>query len=506
MASIGFPAFGGASLGRRFHAAAVIAIAAAAAIELAAASMIVFWHGSVSRVLGVVVLGGLVAVLAIRPRSALLIVAGLWGVVHTVLSQTDFGGSVGGQSLNLSRAIGAALVAGLGLALLNLVRQRISVAAPLRAAVLFLALYSVEAVMSPTRSQGFGDLVRVAAGILVGVAAYYVFDREPLLLKLARVVSWAGVIVGVATIMQFTLARVSAGLAAAIFGSASYTYSYNATGTAAAVRVFGPLGGPGETAGFLLVAASFGLMRYALMRETTARLRGQVVGLIVIAAGIVATLTRSSTAGLLILIVLWLVQRQSRALSAVGTRAKVLVVVAVAVLVAVPLLGAKNLQARIWDLNPTTSGQSFAQGRGQIWSLDVARFRSSDPAQVLLGHGAHASYVDLLRSGVPTDTSPHNLIVWLLLDTGILGAAIYLWFLFSAAGAYLRAARVGRYESAGRVGAVALAALVAYQAQGMFTLSPNNPGHGLYFMLFIGATLRAVFDRERWSTPAVPGP
>jgi hypothetical protein len=38
---------------------------------------------------------------------------------------------------------------------------------------------------------------------------------------------------------------------------------------------------------------------------------------------------------------------------------------------------------------------------------------------------------------------------------------------------------------------VALAALIAYQVQGMFELSPISPSHGIYFMLFIGATLRA---------------
>ena len=55
----------------------------------------------------------------------------------------------------------------------------------------------------------------------------------------------------------------------------------------------------------------------------------------------------------------------------------------------------------------------------------------------------------------------------------------------------MAAARWRRYEDAGRVGAVALAGLIAYQVQGMFQLSPISPSHGIYFMLFVGATLRA---------------
>ena len=60
------------------------------------------------------------------------------------------------------------------------------------------------------------------------------------------------------TIVQFALTQVAPGVAAAIFGAKSVTYSYNATSTIGAARVNGPLGGAGETGGFLLVAFAFG--------------------------------------------------------------------------------------------------------------------------------------------------------------------------------------------------------------------------------------------------------
>ncbi len=88
-------------------------------------------------------------------------------------------------------------------------------------------------------------------------------------------------------------------------------------------------------------------------------------------------------------------------------------------------------------------------------------------------------------------TSPHNLFVWLLIETGVIGTALYLAFLIGAGRRYRAAARWRRFEYAGQVGAVALAALIAYQVQGLFLLSPTSPGHGIYFMLFVGATLRA---------------
>ena len=68
---------------------------------------------------------------------------------------------------------------------------------------------------------------------------------------------------------------------------------------------------------------------------------------------------------------------------------------------------------------------------------------------------------------------------------------VLLAFLIGAGRRYRAAARWRRYEDAGKVGAVGLAALIAYQVQGMFLLSPTSPGHGIYFMLFVGATLRA---------------
>jgi O-antigen ligase len=473
---------------------AVFIIGTAAA--LGAAALIVRWDESPTRVVGLVVLTSVTVWLLLRPRAALLAIAGSWGLAHSILAAADVGGNVGGASLNLSRAIGVAIALGLGLSLLGGRRHEVPLARPLRVLLWFLVVYAFDAALTSS-AAGAADLVRVGSGVLAGVAAFLFFDSVERILVLARVVTACGIAVASITIAQFALARAAPGVAAAIFGSASYTYSYNSNDSLAAVRVLGPLGGPGETAGFLLVAIAFALLRHAVLRGSApSRLRG--LGIAVMCAAITATLTRSSLAALLLLIALFVIQRQIPTLSAAGVRVKVLVLVAAAAAVAVPAIGAENIHARLWDLNPTTSGGNFAQGRARIWSAAYAELRHSSLPNLFLGHGSHSSYTNLVApNGTVVAFSPHNLVVWLVLETGAVGLALYLAFLIGAGRIFLARSRSARYQPAGQIAAIALATLAAYQLQGMFTLSPNNPGHGLYFMLFIGAALRLSVSPPR---------
>ncbi len=470
----------------------VLLAGAAVAADLAASLFINHEQGQAVRVFGVAAGIAIVFWFAMGTRSALVAFAASWGLLHSFLFSTSLGGSGGGQSVNLSRALGGALVVGVAFGLLGLPRRGVRLTGPLVAALLFLALYAGDVLIAPSLSLGAGDFGRLASGILVGVAAYYVFDTRDRLLQLSRAAYLGGVAVAALTVVQYAVTKVSPGAAHAIFGSGAFVYSADQAHSNHVARVSGALGGPGETSGFLLVTASFGLLRYALLRDKT-RTRGIVAGVALMGVAIVLSLTRASTVAFLLLIVIWIAQRQLRSVSVASLRMKFLVALLLSVVVAVPVLGSQTLHTRLWDINPTTSGTSFAQGRGAIWKTDYRRMKASSVAQLLLGHGAHTSEVPgpPYVNGTPTLTSPQNLLVWLLFETGFIGTALYLAFLIGAGRRYRAAARWRRYEDAGRIGAVALAALIAYQVQGMFELSPTSPSHGIYFMLFVGVTLRA---------------
>jgi len=465
---------------------------AAIAADLSASLFITHEQGQVARVFGVAAGIAVVFWFAMGTRSALVAFTASWGLLHSFLFSTSLDGSEGPQSVNLSRALGGAIVVGVGLGLLRLRLRGGRLSPPLVAALLFLVLYACDAAISPLRSLGAGDAGRVASGVFIGIAAFYVFDTRDRLLQLSRAAFLGGVAVAAMTVVQYAITKVSPGAAHAIFGARAFVYSADQSRSNHVARVTGALGGPGETAGFLVVTASFGLLRYALLRDT-ARTRGIVAGVALMGAAIVSTLTRASTVAFLLLILIFMVQRQVRSVSAAGLRMKILVALLVAAVVAVPVLGSKTLHTRLWDINPTTSGTGFAQGRGAIWHTEMKRWDGSNVPHLLFGHGAHTSEIPgpPFINGAPTLTSVQNLLLWLLVETGLIGTVLYIAFLIGAGRRYRAAARWGRYEYAGQVGAVALAGLIAYQVQGMFELSPISPSHGLYFMLFIGATLRA---------------
>jgi hypothetical protein len=478
-------------------------VGAVIAVDLLASLFITHEQGDVVYVLGGAVAIGVVYWFAMGTRSALVAFAASWGLLHAYLFSTSVGGSAGGVSLNGSRAIGGAIVVGVGLGLLRLRRHSAPLPAPLIAVCLFLVLYTCDAVMSPLRSLGLGDAVRLASGVFMGIAAFWVFDTRERVLQLSRAAFIGGVAVAAMTIVQYAITKVSPGAAHAIFGKGAFVYSADQSHSNHVARVTGALGGPGETAGFLVVTASFGLLRYALLRDT-ARTRGIVAGIVLMGAAIVSTLTRASTVAFLLLILIFMVQRQIRSVSAAGMRMKILVAVMASVVLAIPVLGSQTLHTRLWDINPASSGTGFAQGRGAIWTSEIRRWDGSNVPHLLLGRGAHTSEVPgpPFINGAPTLTSVQNLFLWLIVETGVVGTVLYLFFLVSAGVRYRAATRWGRYEYAGQVGAVALAGLIAYQVQGMFELSPISPSHGLYFMLFVGATLRACTAAPRALRPA----
>jgi len=191
-------------------------------------------------------------------------------------------------------------------------------------------------------------------------------------------------------------------------------------------------------------------------------------------------------------------------ISAVALRARVLGSLALVALVAIPLVGVHNLQSRISDVNPF-AGAGFAQGRGGIWQVELAKIVHANPLQILIGYGAPAAYVPVFARGAFSVQSPHNLVLWLLVETGLVGLLAYGAFAISLVRAFARRARELRSTPAGKVASVALSLCVAYFVLDMFILTATSPGNRWYFMLVIAAALR-ISEADVFGADLTPDP
>ncbi len=391
--------------------------------------------------------------------------------------------------------MGLAVLCGFALPLVNPTTRTRPTPGALRALCAFCVLYVLEAFAAPSFSDAAADVVRLASGIALAVLAFHLIDTPERLRTLLRVVTLSGFVVGVVVIVQFVLIRADDTLAHALFGKNFYDTSY-ASDSEFAVRVTGTVGGPGEASAFLLVVAMFTLLRYTLGRDKR-RSRTDVVILTTICLALLLTLTRTTSAALILLLVVWAAMQPFRSVSAASLRLRLAASIAIVAVAAVPFIGAKTLQTRLADVDPRGSGASFAQGRGAIWDAEIHRLEAAGPGQLLVGHGAHTAYVPIFLKVESEAQSPHNIFLWLLVETGLVGLGVYLAFVLGIARAFWRASRSRTSELARKVGAVGVAAIAAYSLLDFFILTPLSPGHRWYYMLFVGATLRfALAHRE----------
>ena len=473
-------------------------IAGLVALELLLAYAVVEDVVPVTAIAAVALLAVAITFMITAPRTFLLVLAAVWGITHSLMKDYPLL-NVGSIEVTLSRGLGLVVVLGL-MAVLVMPRHKAPpLPVALKALLGLVLLFGLLAVpLAPDKAEAASDFVRILSGVLIGIVAYREFGTRSDFLKLARVVTIAGVAVAVITILQLVLLRAAPGIAATIFGAGFYEESFDPNSvTSSAVRVSGPIGGAQETAGFLVVALAFALVRWWTLRE-----RGRsgltAAACVVIASGIVVTLTRAAMLALLVLLLLWALQRQSSVVSGTRLRVRLLALVVAFVAIAIPLIGVQTLASRLSDANPTASGQNFAQGRALIWNEEIKLLQASGPARLLVGHGGHSSYLLIYTSqGPPTRLSPHNVFLWSMVELGVLGLIAYVAFLVTLLGTYARTARRWRFTMAGKVGAVGFAITLAYLAQDMFTLSVSSPGHRWYFMLFVGASLRLCYEAAR---------
>lgn len=422
----------------------------------------------------------------VAPRGALYVLIGVWGALHVTLLDFHLF-TLGSVDVTLSRAVGVAILVFFGLSLALPAAARTSPPLPrsLQALLVFWLLYVIGAMVAGT-ALAASDLLRLSASVVLAVVAYRAFDTRERFERLLDVGTFGGSLVAAITLGQFLLAHFAPGLAGSIFGNAFFSTSYAPGSNYAlfATRVHGPLGGADETGAFLLVSLGFAVLRGTL-RADMPRKGHVVLPVLLISLGIVSTLSRTAIAGSLVLFFVLSLQRQIRSIDPIDLRARLLAMLAVVGICAALVVSPAALQSRIADLNPSTSGASFAQGRASIWHSELALARSSDPIRMLMGHGVHSSYV---ASG---GLSPHNVPLWLLVEVGIFGFGVYLVFFGSAASVYFATARSRRFSLEGKSAALGLSLLAAVATADMFLMTPLSSGSGWYFMIFVGATLRA---------------
>jgi O-antigen ligase len=478
---LGGLASGGRPAAPRFNRA-VLALAALAALDVVIAYF-VFSRGVAQLALGAMIGVEALALCVLRPRLALLGFVGFWGAAHVLLSNGE-GESTGGAGASISQLIGVTVILGFGITVLRLHSRR---AGPLpyalRALATFGLLYLIAEAITPLRSAGLSDVVKLVGGLIVALLGYYVIDSEQRLLALARAVSVAGVFVAAIALLQFATGS-SLGLASYAPGQGVY-------------RATSVAGGANGTADFLLVVAGFMLLRYTLRRDQS-RALGDLAIFAIIALGIIVTFTRADILALIAMLVLWALLWQIRSVSALATRVRIVLTLALVAFVVVQVVGGASLLSRIEGNSSPSSEKNLLNGRGAIWSNELKTFESGNVGTILIGSGAHTSYTQVYipQSFKYREFPPHDLFLWLVIETGVIGLVVYTSGLFALSARYLSVARRRRYTPTGQIAAVAFATTIAFTLDSMFHNTQVSTGSDWYFMLFTGATLGMVVPRR----------
>lgn len=490
MSSIGFPAASAATnigetttlsrvLKRR---TGVLAFVIAADIALAYA---VSDRGALEAVLGAVIGLEALAMCIFRTRSALLIFVALWGAVHVLLSNGE-AGVTGGASASVSQLIGVTVTLGFGIAVLTLHSRRGSEPVPLalRAFAIFACLYAVAELLTPERASGLSDFIKLVGGLVLGFAGYYFIRDERRLLSLARAVEIAALLVAGAALVQF-IAGSSLGLPSTVE-------------TGGLSRVSSVVGSPNGTADFLLVCAGFILLRYTLRRDKHGA-RFDLGMLIIVSLGIIVTFTRADIAALVVMFLIWAALRQVRSISATALRVRLAIVVIGVAVAVVGAVGTGPLLSRLEGRRGASTQADILNGRAEVWSTDLHKLESANLGTLLIGSGAHTSYTTVYITQAEADViyPPHDLFLWLAIETGLVGLAVYVTALFSLCRSFLRTARGSRFTPSGQVAAVAFATTIAFVIDGMFHNTQLSADSDWYFMLFVGAALGMLQTRSR---------
>lgn len=445
-----------------------------------ACSYAAFDRGDLRLVMGAVVGIELLALCVMRPRSTLLLFMAVWGVVHVLLSNGEVEKASGAEA-SASQLIGVIVIVGFGIAALHLHGRRRSRAIPISLAALtaFTCLYGAAELITPLHRAGLSDLVKLVGGLVLAFVTFYAIDDERRLLALTRAVAVAGVSVAAVAIVQ-AITGSNLGLAPT-------------EQTAVVSRATSVIGSPNGTADFLLVCAGFLLLGYSLRRGRR-RSWPILAMLMVVSLGIIVTFTRADIVALVLMLLVWGGLWRTPNTSVFLMRLRLALVVVAVLVGVVQVVGSASLIARVEGRLAGSTSANVLNGREAIWSNELHKFESGSVGTILVGSGAHSSYTSVYipQSERYAEYPPHNLLLWLLIETGVIGLCVYAAALFTMARSFLRTARRSPYAPSGRVAAAALGVVLAFALDSMFHNTQLSTGSYWYFMVFVGAALRMI--------------
>lgn len=438
-----------------------------------------FDRGAARTVLGGVLGIELLVLCIVRPWPALVAFAASWGVVHVLLSSGEAEGATTGGSASASQLIGVTLVLGFGIAAVWAHSRRgpRSVPFPLRAFAAFVVLYAIGELLTPLHRAGLSDLSKVMGGAVLAFIGYYLTHNERRLLALTRAVSIAGGVVAVDALIQYTTSSGPALRSAA-----------HLSGPFRASSLLGSANGAAE---FLLSCAGFVLLSYTLRRDRR-RAHFDLAMLVIVSIGIIVTFTRSDILALLLMLAVWAALWQLRSISPMAVRVRLAVVVLAGTVALVQVIGSTSLLSRLEGRQHTYTQTNVLNGRTAIWSNELHKFESADIGTILIGSGAHTSYTKVYEPEAEkyVEYPPHDLLLWLIVETGLIGLVVYGAALFTLGRSFLKTARRRRFTPSGQVAAVAFAATLAVMLDGLFHNMQVSSDSEWYFMLFVGVALR----------------
>jgi O-antigen ligase len=260
-------------------------------------------------------------------------------------------------------------------------------------------------------------------------------------------------------------------------------------------RVDNLAGDPNFVAAFLVLALPI-VVALASATRQVGRRAALLVGVAVLAAGTVATLSRGGLMALFLAIPLLLVFPVKTLRSSPMQKAAVVLSIAIGLTVILPTAG-PQLLARFRQ--PTTN-QSVVGARADLWR--AALHASADHPATGLGYGGFAAQsFQLLRTtpgvnllshlrfrdeGEPV----HNAYLETLAELGPLGLILFLGILFATARALVRTARRARAAKDRFVRSVAnalLIALIGFSASSVLLSTENS--RGLWLIVGVSLTL-----------------
>ena len=323
-----------------------------------------------------------------------------------------------------SRAIGVLIVVVTGAlsVMCMLTRRQVTYLVPLS---MLLVLYFLCRI-APDNAWGSAVVWIRAAGSFFLFSFFLQFLRKEQTPRCLDVVVYLGAGFAAYTIVQFVLFNVSIHLAYAIFGQNAY---WGGLVGGHVLRPSGPLNSIGGSASII----SMGIMALHLRWREWPKAR-RLVMLCVMLVGLYFNFTRTFV--FLLIGYFTIIYVMKGGLKAALKLPLIIAAVGIAI---VPIIGGDRIVDRLSDIPIIGSGkigQGAFEGRDLLLEITMTKFYSGKPDYVF-GNGlswsedaisAHYSHLtDTMES------STHDDIVWLLVNTGVVGIALYLLFIFGAA-------------------------------------------------------------------------